>query len=86
MVENSGTFHLRSDNLCYIVEECSELSDDWTVLAIRAGNGTWGGPGFASEDTAQNGLQNQQVYSTFTIREEDRSFYRLRIELIGHEE
>ena len=56
MVENRGTFHLRSDNLCYIVEESSELSDDWTVLVIRAGNGTWGGPGFASEDTAQNGL------------------------------
>ncbi len=82
-------FHLPVNpptDLCYIVEESSTLTGDWNELGARAGNGTWVGPGFITEGAAVDGLRNQQVYSTFTVDEQNRNFYRLRIELIGHEE
>ena len=66
----------------YTVEELSDLSGVWSELAVRVGNGGWVGPGFAFEGANVDGFENQQVYSRTSIQEEDRNFYRLRVELI----
>ena len=68
-------------DLCYAVEENSNLTGEWTELVTRAGNGGWVGTGFVFEGPNVNGFQRLQVFSPFSTAGVPHSFYRLRVEL-----